>query len=215
LSILKRIESKDRQQHAFIEPSDECWVIAEYRPGSSSDEVNRLILNWKCSPAITRLNPRSRRAKEAAIRTVASILRGCCDRPWAEDATWCPIPSSSAIDSASYDDRLWRTVRRAFEGYDLDIRMLLRQIVSTRADHTAIRRLSIDRLYNLLSIDVDALKERPLRRRIILFDDLLTSGKHFKCCQRRLHEAAQEVPVCGLFFAHRIQSVRWRGVPIL
>lgn len=95
------------------------------------------------------------------------------------------------------------------QGYDLDARLLLRQTVSTRADHRTARRSSGAYLHSLLRVDVDAMRERPLRQRVMLFDDFLTSGKHFKRCQRRLRELDAKVPVCGVFFARRVQSSRW------
>ena len=200
----------DRPDHSFIEPSDECWFITEYRPGNrGAYGINRLVFDWKSSVSAAALNPAVSRSKESAIRTVASLLRRCCDRQWAENITWCPIPTSSALGSPDYDDRLWRTVRAAFEGYDLDVRLLLRQVVTTTADHMAVRRSTSRQLYDALQVDVGALQERPLRQRIVLFDDLLTSGKHFKCCQRRLREAAPWIAVSGLFFARRVQVSRW------
>lgn len=212
LCRLRRVGPQFRHQHSYIEPSDECWVIADYRGGTCSDrEIDQLIFDWKRAPTASQLNVRSRRSKQHAISTVASVLRRCCHREWAENATWCPIPTSAVIGSANYDDRLWRTVCTAFKGYDLDLRILLHQTTSTAADHVAARRLSSDQLYEILQVDVCALVERALRQRIILFDDILTSGKHFKCCQRRLHEVVPKVAVCGLFFARRVQFSRWCG----
>lgn len=90
--------------------------------------------------------------------------------------------------------------------------MLLRQRASTPADHVAARRLSCDSLFELIEVDTRALWQLPLRQRNVLFDDVLTSGKHFKCCQRRLREVLPHIPVCGLFFARRVRSTRrWGG----
>jgi hypothetical protein len=47
--------------------------------------------------------------------------------------------------------------------------------------------------------DPEALRLRPLRERILLFEDLLTSGKHYKCCERRLTQALTGVPIAGCF----------------
>jgi hypothetical protein len=211
---LRRVEIKDRHQHSYIEPSDECWFIFEYRAGTSRTyELNQLIFDWKRTPSTAALVTNRHRSKENAISTVAAILRRCCGRQWAEEATWCPIPTSKVIGNPDYDDRLCRTIRMAFSGYDLDMRLLLRQTTNTPRDHVVARRLSSDHLYKVLQVDLESMKQRQLRHRIVLFDDILTSGKHFKCCQRRLREALPEVPVCGLFFARRVESSRWRGVP--
>jgi predicted amidophosphoribosyltransferase len=39
---------------------------------------------------------------------------------------------------------------------------------------------------------------------VILFDDVLTTGKHFMCCKRRLREHLGDIPVTGLFIARRV-----------
>jgi predicted amidophosphoribosyltransferase len=43
-----------------------------------------------------------------------------------------------------------------------------------------------------------------VRERIALFDDVLTSGKHYKCCERRLHEALPATPIHGVFLLRRV-----------
>lgn len=88
-----------------------------------------------------------------------------------------------------------------------DIRVLLRQTVSTDADHTSGDRLTPETLYELLEVDHTALAVQSLRRAIVLFDDVLTTGKHFKCCERRLREAIPAAtPIMGIFIARRILS---------
>jgi hypothetical protein len=47
----------------------------------------------------------------------------------------------------------------------------------------------------------------------VLFDDLLTTGKHYKCCERRLREVVADMPVSGLFVARRVLPRRWRCPP--
>ena len=63
-------------------------------------------------------------------------------------------------------------------------------------------------MYEVLEIDQAALALHAVRGRgIVLFDDVLTTGKHFKCCQRRLREAlGTAVPIKGVFVARRVLS---------
>lgn len=123
----------------------------------------------------------------------------------AERLTWVPIPPSKAAGHVDYDERLMRTLAVAFKGYDVDVRILLRQSESTKADHESGDRLTPEALYQVLEFDDAVMDERPLRQGIVLFDDLLTTGKHFKCCERRLREVVSaSVPIIGLFVARRI-----------
>jgi hypothetical protein len=67
-------------------------------------------------------------------------------------------------------------------------------------------------LYRLRQIDPTALRERPVRERIVVFDDLLTSGKHFKCCERRLQQCLPQTPVLGLFLMRRAPARSGRSL---
>jgi adenine/guanine phosphoribosyltransferase-like PRPP-binding protein len=57
-------------------------------------------------------------------------------------------------------------------------------------------------LLELLIVDNDAWDRAPPRS-IILFDDVLTTGKHFNACERRLREIDATIAVAGIFVARR------------
>jgi hypothetical protein len=110
-----------------------------------------------------------------------------------------------------FDDRLMRTLELAFEGYDVDLRHLLYQVRSTPADHLGSPRLPAAVLFENLCVDATSLRARPVRQRIHLFDDVLTTGKHYKCCERRLRDALPHTPISGVFLLRRALPLRWRG----
>ena len=86
--------------------------------------------------------------------------------------------------------------------HDADIRLLIRQAASTPADHERENRLTRDALRAVLEVDTTSLRSGPLREGIMLFDDVLNSGKHFKESVRRLRGVMpNEVPVAGIFIA--------------
>jgi hypothetical protein len=98
-----------------------------------------------------------------------------------------------------------RTLAKAFSDYDVDVRSLLRQSMSTEADHNAGSRLTPDALHALMELDISQLNALPVRQAIVLLDDVLTTGKHFKCCERRPREfVPANVPILGVFIARRI-----------
>lgn len=166
-----------------------------------------MIFNYKCPPSTAAQKAARARYKEAAVADIAAGLRSAIARPSAEQITWLPIPPSKAQGHADYDDRLTRTLRMAFAGYNADIRQLLRQTASTEADHAAGNRLDPEELYGLLQVDQTAIAARPIQGTIALFDDVLTTGKHFKCCERPLREVLPaDVTIIGVFVARRILS---------
>ncbi len=201
---MRALDEQRRREHCHLSAADDCRYLFEYLPGSwGSGTVGRLIANFKCRPTLAAAHPARLHFKECAIARIAAALRACACRAFVEGATWVPVPPSVVPAESDYDDRLARTLDRAFTGYDLDLRRLLRQTHSTRPDHHGAHRLSCAALLRVIRTDVQALAERPPRTRIVLFDDLLTTGKHYRCCEQRLHELLPRIPVCGWFIARR------------
>jgi hypothetical protein len=204
---LTGIDETNRDQHIYLEAGDRCFFFGEYFAGKGyqGSGTNQLMFNFKCTPSDAAANPGRKAHKERAVAAIAAGLRKAMTRENVERLTFVPIPPSKVAGHADYDDRLMRTLLSAFDGYDSDVRLLLRQVSSTGSDHTAADRLSADALAALIQIDGPCLSARPLRQGIVVFDDVLTSGKHFKCCERRLREVVPaSVPIIGVFVARRI-----------
>ena len=208
------LDAQQCAEHAFLSAADRCHCLAEYLPGRGyrAGEVNQLILNLKCAPSIAALDARRRYYKQRAINDIASALRTAVDQAEVERTTWIPIPTSRPAADADYDDRLQRILWAAFGRYQLDLRSALYQRQAVPADHRSARRLGAQALLRIIGLDRELLEREPLRERIVLFDDVLTSGKHYKCCEWRLREQLAVVPISGLFVARRVLPRR-RGCP--
>jgi hypothetical protein len=211
---LMPLEAPTQRDHSFLVAADRCQFLAEYFAGRSfmADRCHRLIHDFKCRPSAARGNPNRRRRKQAAIATLAHWLRCAVTREEAECSTWIPIPPSARPGDPDFDDRLARTLAMAFDAWDVDVRMMIYQRRSTTPDHVATSRLSAAALYQNLRLNLEALSGRVLRGRIVLFDDVLTSGKHYKCCERRLREVLPSTPITGVFLMRRALSgapIRW------
>lgn len=203
------IDDTNRHQHVYLQPGDRCLFFGEYFAGKGyqGGGTNQLIFNFKCKPSAAATNPARGSHKERAIASIAAGLRRSLAPESVERMTIVPIPTSKIRGHADFDDRLTRSLATAFSGYNADVRLLLKQVKSTESDHSAGNRLSPDVLHSLLQIDRAALAANPLREAIVLFDDVITTGKHFKACERRLRdEIPAAVPIMGLFVARRILS---------
>ncbi len=203
------IDDTNRHQHIYLQPGDRCLFFGEYFAGKGyqGGGTNQLIFNFKCKPSAAATNPARGNHKERAIASIAAGLRRSLAPESVERMTFVPIPTSKIRGHADFDDRLMRSLATAFSGYNADVRLLLQQANSTESDHTAGNRLSPDELHSLLQIDQTALAATALRETIVLFDDVITTGKHFKSCERRLRdEIPAAVPIIGLFIARRILS---------
>lgn len=207
---LTRVDEIYRGDHFYLEDGDRCYFFGEYFGGLGFEggPTNDLIYNFKIKPSAIRKKPQRERYKSAAICTVANGLRNALSRQEAESLTWVAIPPSKAVGHPDYDDRLSRALATAFGDYDADIRLLLRQRESTEADHHAQgSRLTPDELFDVLEVDATELARGPIREKgIVLFDDVLTTGKHFKCCERRLRQVPQmrDARILGVFVARRV-----------
>jgi hypothetical protein len=206
---------QDRTDHVYLTAEDRCTYLATYLSGDDcrSNHINQVILNLKCPPSVAMRDRAQAQRKQKAIGTVAAMVRAAISRESIERVTWIPIPPSRASYDPDFDDRLTRILRCGFEGYDFDIRNILQLQVSTAPDHCAIQRLRTEALYRCLHVNWHALGARPLRQRVVLFDDVLTTGKHYQCCKRRLRDALPAIPIDGLFIARRGLSARGRRVP--
>jgi predicted amidophosphoribosyltransferase len=203
-AALTRLDEASRADHIYLSASDRCAYLAQYCSGSSGNRAcHQLIRHFKCEPSRARSDRRRARYKQEAIATLGAWLRQAVPRRLAESCTWVPIPPSQRAEDPDFDDRLARTLQLAFDGYDVDVRSLLSQTSSTPRDHAGRVRLSEQALLQVLRIDEAKLLLRRVRGRVVLFDDVLTSGKHFKCCERRLREVLPDVPIAGVFLMRR------------
>ncbi|HTT00633.1 MAG TPA: hypothetical protein VMG11_00980 [Steroidobacteraceae bacterium] len=205
LQRLLWLDERNRAAHRLLRPDDHCLYFGEYRPRSGwrGGPMNDLILDFKRRPEDIALSGRTHALsyfKERAIAQIAQALRAQFAAGAVRRAiTFVPLPTSRQPDQPTYCDRLPRALRLAF-GRDADIRPLLRQRAGTAADP---RRTSLSNLLELTEIDYAQLQE-PLRALVVLFDDVLTSGKHLRVAAIRIRELAPRQPLIAVFVARRL-----------
>lgn len=207
---MRAFDDRTRADHAYLSAADQCWWLTEYLRGRSHEPGtdSRLIGSLKSSPSRIAFDRQRSRGRRLAVGAVAKLVRGAIAREWAETATWIPIPPSRAFADVDHDQRMLPVLRLAFRDYDVDIRTILSQRQTMQPDHLCRRRSSVDALYGRLQINWQTLAARPLRDRLVLVDDVITTGKHYRCCERRLREALPAATIMGLFVARRVLSGR-------
>jgi hypothetical protein len=97
-----------------------------------------------------------------------------------------------------------RTLNLAFAETAADVRPLLIQTSNVVADHESGERMSMSDLLNIVKVDESQLMHPP-RRMIVLCDDVLTSGKHFKVCKQRVTEKLPNWEIFGVFVARCVR----------
>lgn len=203
------IDETNRGVHHFIGSPDRCLFFGEFFGGETYEagETNQLIKNFKITPTELRQNPYRQRYKDGACATIAKTLSATFSGNQSALYTWVPIPSSKLPDHVDYDPRLPRVLQQAFgQRNDCDIRELIKQSKSTEADHVlGENRSSMDELEQVATLDLEEINRSAIRENgIILFDDMLTSGKHFRCYSDLLQSHFSDVSIMGVFVARRI-----------
>ena len=200
---LTEIDELTRSDHTFLEESDSCYYLGEYtaRKGFAFSATNHLIYNLK-KPVNRRGRAAEWQYKEHAIIEAGSALKKALDARCIRTATFVPIPPSKSKSDPLYDDRMTRVIQAIRPNAEIDIRELIVQERTVKAYHSNESSRNPDRIRSLYSIDEELCEPEPSQ--IIICDDVLTTGAHFKAAQSMLSERFPGVRIDGLFIARRI-----------
>lgn len=205
LRNLTQIDDLTRADHWYLEAPDSCHFFGEYTAhrGYSHSPCNQLIVNFKHHPEKRLTSPFAYRHKIQAIADVAEALVRVIHRDHVASLTFVPVPPSKAKDDPAFDDRCLRALRDMANHTDraIDVRELVMQTESTDTSHGSDNRLGPGDLIPIYSIDESLVN--PLPTSIVIFDDVLTTGAHFKAMQYVLGRRFPSVPIFGIFIARR------------
>jgi len=181
---------------AFIESDDVCYYARDYisRGSHKDSEANQLISNFKRHPRFRGQAPW--RYKQRAIEQFAAELGDVIGK----NRSIAAIPSSKLPDHPEYDSRLLDTlgVLKRLRP-DLVIETPLSMKASTKPSHLGGSR-SIDEI----SFNLEWSGLSGNSQSLILIDDVLTTGAHFKACKQVIAANAPDVCVIGIFWARTV-----------
>ncbi|WP_346729585.1 hypothetical protein [Serratia marcescens] len=196
---LTRIDELIREQHYHLEDGDRCYFFGEYtaRQGAAYSETNQLIMNLK--KGNERRGLQDYRYKGLAIERVARMITSTIGN--LDAFTFVPVPPSRCRTDAAYDDRMTAILRTAQAlNPALDYRELVSQNVSTVASHaSAANRPTPDEI--MANYNFDGTLRAGCRNNILIFDDVLTAGSHFKAMKCFLQQHLPDTNIQGLFVA--------------
>lgn len=199
----RRIDATNIGDHAHLTTADECYFMFEYTSGKKYDysTTNNLISNLKKRPGSSFAELRY---KAGAIQQCAAHISSAVNLDALPNWTLVPVPPSKHKNDPAYDDRLLRLCKHITAKAPLDIRELVVQSTSTVAAHEvgAGQRPTVGELMQLYSIDESLAKPPP--KGIIVVDDVLTAGTHYRTMHTVLTQRFPGVPISGLFIARRV-----------
>lgn len=202
MARLQKIDDLVRGDHYHLAPEDHCYYWGEYtarKPHSFSD-ANNLIINFKKNPS--KKGRPEWHYKERAIEQAAAFFRGTLKAESFSQFTLVPVPPSKEKHHPEYDDRIVRMLQLVGHGRNADIRELVIQTETIDAAHDSDIRPRPDDLVTVYTIDESIALPEP--KTLFVFDDVLTTGAHFKAMQRVLNNRYPNVPVVGFFIARRV-----------
>lgn len=204
LKNLTQIDDLTRGDHWHLETTDSCFYFAEYtaHEGPSYSPCNNLITNFKHKTRF-RSNAAVWGYKQSAITQVARAIASVTPPSALATMTFVPVPPSKAKTDPEYDSRCRDALDRIsqFAGQTIDVRELVIQERTTRASHTNDVRLQPDELAELYQVDQTLIAPPP--QTLVVFDDVLTTGSHFKAMQTVLKRVFPNAHIVGLFIARR------------
>ena len=202
--VLTRIDELMLPDHVYLDEEDTCFFLGEYtaRRGYAFSATNQLIFNFKKDMS-RRVYPAEWRYKDLAIQEAAAAFRNAINPGFLDQVTFVPIPPSKARNDPEYDDRVTRMLHQIRSNPPIDVRELVVQTVSTDPVHDSEDRLSPDQIVAIYGID-EALTTPDVRSGIMIVDDVLTTGSHFRAARTMLSERFPSAHIAGMFIARRV-----------
>lgn len=199
-----------------MRPDDVCYCLGEYTAhrDSSFSSMNQLIEQLKIKPASAGAS--DLQCKESAIQMVAEAFRrGIVADPEFSDiglSTGVPIPPAAIPGDPLYDDRMFEVVSRLGPGLGLDVRKLVKQYKTVHPTRGSEVRPSIPQLMDNYYVDEHLATPPPTK--VLIFDDVLVGGNHYKAMQLVIQQRFSGVPTVGVFVARRVPDeaarMSWR-----
>jgi hypothetical protein len=184
-------------QHHHVGLDDECFFLWE-RPSGRYDvsATNQLISNIQIPPNCG--NNYRLYYKTNAIIYAAGALGKLVPGDWKKGSTFVPIPPSAVETDPGYDNRLARILGNANAGLS-DVRTLVRQ-----KQNTVAKQKQVSPEERAENYEINEAKAEPEPNHIVIFDDVLAGGSHFKGMKLVLQDRFPGVPISGLFLARAI-----------
>lgn len=204
---LTKIDELSRRDHYYLAEDDTCYFYGEYtaRKGYAYSETNRLIINLKKS--VLQRTEDHYKHKQQAINKIAEILSHISTL---QRLTFVPIPPSKCKTDIGYDDRLISILKQCkCSNPELDFRELVTQKYSTIAAHSTKNRPSPEEI--MLNYHFNIEQVDGVRNMVVIFDDVLTAGSHYKAMKMVIKNHLPQVQVVGLFVARTVREaeINW------
>jgi hypothetical protein len=201
-SLLTRVDASTLSDHGYLSDTDECFFFGGYTAGGGFgySAMNNHILNFKKDVGQRGRPGWSYKAK--AIREAAEAFSKILNGSNTRGTVFVPVPPSKCKSDSLYDDRIVQMLKAISPADPLDVRELIVQLATSEAAHGSQNRPTPQQIAARYTIDQALIAPGP--DLIVICDDVLVSGTHFKAAQVVLGQAFPGVRAIGLFIARRV-----------
>ncbi|WP_339053466.1 hypothetical protein [Arsenophonus endosymbiont of Crataerina pallida] len=202
--LLQKIDELTLGHHFHLTEDDICLYFGEYtaEKGFAFSNTNNLILNLKKD--VLKKDKPEYKYKKRAIKQIASFLSEY--RDYLLKCTVVPVPPSRCKLDPKYDDRLINILDECKKiNSTVDFRELITQRETLIASHNSSNRPSCEELAN--NYEFHGSLANNIRSTIIIFDDVLTAGSHYKAMKTVIKQHIPDVQIIGLFIARTIRNI--------
>lgn len=196
MSLWKKFDLSQTVPH-YLETGDDCYYAREYisKGGFSASQTNGLISNFK--KGIDKKNTLQWQHKLNAIVQFAEEL----SRLLKDGTIVATVPASKSKNDPEYDSRLDDVLKKLGK-----LRPTLHIVEPLRVKKTLPAvHLGGDRKSSIFYNNLEWLGGLPIdANHLVLVDDVITTGSHFKACQKMVLENVPTIKVFGIFWAKTI-----------
>jgi hypothetical protein len=202
----RKIDETNGHEYHYILEGDQCYYIwermSQVKVEYNKYPTNNLISNLQIPVSCRADNPWRFKHKTNAIAFAAEALSKLLPLDWRAGGTFVPIPPSKVEGDPEHDPRLVG-VLHAVQPPLSDIRLFIGQ--RSNSDSKQKGLAPTERAENYYILEERAEPEPEL---VFLFDDVLTTGSHFKAAQRVIGNRFPGTVVVGLFLARAVRPVQ-------
>lgn len=201
---MTRLLNVDTENCHWLQNGDDCKYLGEYvsHGNWNAGETNRQILNLKKKPSTSNayeLQYKQRAVRYWANRLLPSLNIDLC----VEQVTFIPMPCSKPVGHPDFDNRMVEVLRAVDPQFD--VRCVIEQTVFRDSQHEG-QRLTPRQLAETMRLAEQEIVRLPVKRFVIVVDDVITLGASFKAAQQMLlsHQAFTDKVISGLFLARTV-----------
>ena len=204
---LRKIGEYERSDHSCLRADDHCVYFGEYtpvgdsgKPAWSLSKANKILVNLK--------KPVSRRGtvqwphKLKAISLLGRLIRENLHEGDLEKLTFVPAPPSTSEDDPNHDPRMLQVAQAI--GDDVDVRPILETISTREPASQSDTARSVSNLKANTRINEEEATRLPAPKKIIVLDDMVTTGSTYVACKELLIERFRNIRVYGLLIVRRV-----------